>query len=673
MTAASLAPILRFVLSERGWPPSTAIDRLAERFPAIAAAGIEFALTQRSRVDIQQMLRTPEDAQRLLAFCHAADSRLGAQFDPIRIHDLFAGGAADEVWLEMDDEGQGENETPPLSMFVRIGRGTGGSDTERVLRLLATAGTTPPTPQRQALERAVSAMPDGAFLSHAGIMAGRPGSPLRLIVDGIPCDDLRSYLERAHWPGRMAEALACADTLAACSDRIRLALTLDAALRPEIGFECFVGTPGPAEPRWRGLLAVLAADGLADTETSDAVLAWPAVITPRTAEQPWPERLIIDDLLRGKHQAGWIECRISHVKVTLGADGPPRAKAYIGFLEVTDRTVSSRIAPEPAAPLPARISTTTQTRSLHEACDAAIRFLLDARTQTGWWLDYDGFAEGTSDEWVTAYVGHVLAGTDGAGRAAARLAWALLSGRSRSRPGWGWNHAEPADADSTAWAVRLAQRMGEAETSAASAGTAFLRGHIDDTGSVTTYRRAQHGEWSGDRAVNAGWFASHACVTAAAAGVTALQPRLRRHLETAQGDDGAWDGYWWADRAYATAIAADALREDAPEAARRAARWAAARLDAGSTTRLVAHRDPFGTALALRTALPAVRRPDDLAAALNDLLAAQRVDGSWNGSAHLRIPNARDAVVPACDNRATFTTATVLETLMVLRQAAVAA
>ena len=65
--------------------------------------------------------------------------------------------------------------------------------------------------------------------------------------------------------------------------------------------------------------------------------------------------------------------------------------------------------------------------------------------------------------------------------------------------------------------------------------------------------------------------------------------------------------------------------------------------------------------------------PDDLAAALNDLLAAQRVDGSWTGSAHLRIPNARDAVVPACDNRRTFTTATVLETLMVLRHAAVAA
>ena len=72
-------------------------------------------------------------------------------------------------------------------------------------------------------------------------------------------------------------------------------------------------------------------------------------------------------------------------------------------------------------------------------------------------------------------------------------------------------------------------------------------------------------------------------------------------------------------------------------------------------------------------ALPAVRRPGDQAAALKDLLAAQRVDGSWTGSAHLRIPNARDAVVPACDNRGTFTTATVLETLTLLRQAAVAA
>lgn len=170
--------------------------------------------------------------------------------------------------------------------------------------------------------------------------------------------------------------------------------------------------------------------------------------------------------------------------------------------------------------------------------------------------------------------------------------------------------------------------------------------------------------------MNSGWFDRHACVTAAAAGVDGLPSSLKRHLEVAQREDGAWDGYWWADRAYATALAAEALADCSPsEPAIRAARWAAARLDPASATRLTADQDPFGTALLLRTMLPAATAPNGLAGPLNELLAAQRSDGSWTGSARLRIPNARESVVPACDDRRTLTTASVLETLTVLQRA----
>lgn len=227
----------------------------------------------------------------------------------------------------------------------------------------------------------------------------------------------------------------------------RLAPTSN-GLTPDLGLECFVGDPAANDPRWRCLLDLLVKGGLCTAARRDQLLAWPAVLTPLSV-QHWPEALIADALLRTDPGVRWLDCRISHAKVTLAADSTPRAKGYFGFIEVANPSTADP-KPKPRA----------DAGDVAAAIDAATAFLVSARNQAGWWLDYDGFSEGPADEWVTAYVALALHDSARAdARDAAARAWHLLKARARS--GWGWNFLQPADADSTIWGLRLAAALGE--------------------------------------------------------------------------------------------------------------------------------------------------------------------------------------------------------------------
>jgi hypothetical protein len=104
----------------------------------------------------------------------------------------------------------------------------------------------------------------------------------------------------------------------------------------------------------------------------------------------------------------------------------------------------------------------------------------------------------------------------------------------------------------------------------------------------------------------AGWCAAHSCVTAAVAGVPAFAPQARAYLREQQEEDGSWRAYWWLDREYATALAAEALAagEEAGDRLRveRAVRWAVGRLDANGAAATSDHPagSPFATAWCLR-------------------------------------------------------------------------
>lgn len=649
MTAQNLAPILRFVLAERGWSSSGRLEGMAAHLPAVATAGLEVSLTGEGNADLQQRIKSETEVARLSRWIRRTASqdkawqRLDAAL-PVITDDI------DEYWLELDAPAEDGPEEPPLSVFVRLRE----SSVTAVARVLDAFGMELSPGRLAALRRCLEDCDAKTRLSHLGLMLGRAGAPLRLIVEGVAPDDMMALLDRWGWSGPRESTARWIDRLFVHADRIRLALTLADSLTPDIGLECFVGEPTVNDPRWRCLFDLLVQEGLCTHSRRDELLAWPAALTPLSSPQ-WPEALIADALLRTDPAPHWLDCRISHAKVTLAIGQPVRAKGYFGFVEV--QTSST-----PALEAKPRIS----VGNVEGAIEAATAFLIAARNQAGWWLDYDGFSEGPADEWVTAYIGLALHhGAHAPGRDAAARAWHLL--KARARHGWGWNFLQPADADSTIWGLRLASALGESDTREACEAIDFLHRHMQSDGGVATYRRDVYARWSDGKAVNPAWYEAHACVTAAAAQLPGLGAAPLSHLRSTQGKDGDWRGYWWQSERYATALAAEALaaQGDAGDADRvqRAIRATQIWLERdGTADRLREH--PFEAAWALRTLLlePSAK-VESVERLVGQLLAAQYEDGSWCASATLAIPNRRGEIVPAIDNRRCFTTATVLEAL----------
>jgi squalene cyclase len=344
------------------------------------------------------------------------------------------------------------------------------------------------------------------------------------------------------------------------------------------------------------------------------------------------------------------------------------------------------------------------------AIEAVITFLLNSRTEEGWWRDFYLTVPGVSDEWVTAYVGTALAAVpDERAYQAACSAWSLLRGRrqpilesphsERRKPdGWGYNATLPADADSTGWALRLARAVGAGESMRARLARQFVEQHVHPHGGVAPYRIWRR--LPGFPAIelsripgHEGWCGPQVCVTATVAALEEFRERTRSFLRNAQCQDGRWKGYWWCDDEHTTALVAEALSVNAqPEDLHRiqsAVQWASGRLGSQGAVYSAAYADdsPFATAACVRALVLAddsqgVREP--LACAVQWLIEHQRPDGSWPPSARHRVPPP-DVVDPEeypswtvdarisgtgsiiLDAQSNFTTATILAALAKVR------
>jgi len=288
------------------------------------------------------------------------------------------------------------------------------------------------------------------------------------------------------------------------------------------------------------------------------------------------------------------------------------------------------------------------------------------------------------DEWVSGYVGTVLADLDDAScRQAARTAWDRLLQRRGAADGWGHNENLPVDADSTQWGARLAAAVGAPGDERALAARRVLRGHLLANGGVATYARSAEAalqELMRSTQIE-GMFGAHTCVTAATAHRAALGQRAIPYLIEAQESDGRWRGYWWSDDEYTTWLAADALLHSeepgAQDCVDQARQWAADRFDRNHVvwSRGLAAPSPFATALCV-TIVAAASPTDVLAAeplcgAVQWLLETQKTDGSWQASALMRMPPGSvtdgderpEATAVSADDHRLFTTATVLRAL----------
>lgn len=303
------------------------------------------------------------------------------------------------------------------------------------------------------------------------------------------------------------------------------------------------------------------------------------------------------------------------------------------------------------------------------AARAATDFLLAAQDAQGAWKDFL-LPAGNSNVWVTGYVGEALASLPAAeAREAALGGWRFLEGVKSGAGGWSYNPTVPGDADSTLWGLRLAEKVGRGSSERARAASEFLASHVRESGGIATYASAapvRNFIGLPPLVTFRGWTQSHVCVTAAGAHLGAHRGAFRQYLLDRQSEDGRWAAYWWFDDEYATAEAVSALAaaEQTPadsdpclaSAIARGVDWARRRSEALSAA--AGSAPAFALAQSLRV-LARSPRPeevrDTLAAGLRRLAEWQKPDGSWPGSARLRVPHP-EAITPAANGSWTLWT-----------------
>ena len=331
-------------------------------------------------------------------------------------------------------------------------------------------------------------------------------------------------------------------------------------------------------------------------------------------------------------------------------------------------------------------------KKIHNSIRSAVDFLAAARNEEGLWGDFP--SAGGSDEWVTLYIGTVLAGSsDPMARSMALEAWNRIAPRNfpSGYSGWAFSSHHPGDADSTAWGIKLAIRLGLTDTLRVKAAVHFLEKHLASDGGLATFSL----ESAFDKLSRThpgydvtGWTSSHLCTTAAAAIIPSMNGKLVPYLLKHQRSDGGWSAYWTADEIYTVAYAAEALRMNGNPACdaalRKARQWVEKAFGDHDfiATDAFPSGSPFATALGLRSLVitcgqqPGFGRCDKTARWLQ---ARQQENGSWQASTRMLIPDphirpcvtsdgsepAQRTPVPIKPDRlAFFTTATVVDSLI---------
>lgn len=633
------------------------LARAATRLAPIARVAIEIRLGEgEDEVDLHQYVsNSPSDAAALGRFL----SRVGA---PSRGGDILhrflhawaedTGGLRtdlDGFFLEWD--GPGEEDGKPPAIFLPIegrhDRGDPGAGArDRALAHIARLELAAP-----AVVETLRRIPADVSISYVGLMLGRGGA-VRVNLRGLRPRDLAATLAKLGWAGDSDGAVAWFSRLVDLTGRVAVALDFAPAIQPTIGFEASLPGFPAGEPRWEALFDWLCAHYLCTGDKRAALEGVGARLYPEDRDQDWPAAWIAAALAAPFPCAPWFERRLSHAKVSLAADGAASAKAYLSAQHHWHRGAGP-------APRSGRGARGFATGGIDDAAARAAQFLVASRDQDDFWRDFS-IVNGASDEWVTAFVGYALS-TSGAVLPADFLAQAAaaLFDRQREAGGWGYNRISPADADSTAWALKFLSRVGCSGAQIVRA-EAFLRSHLCAGGGIATYSPGTSLRFRGasDGMDLSGWRSGHLCVAANAAAL--IGPELQAHLLSAQGHDGSWPAYWWRGDTLATALAVESLGPGARTVPHRerALGWAVDRaasarsvFDRAWLVHILADGGASERALALQLA--------------GGLAADQRGDGGWDGDADMLFPdpadNDRRADAPVFrDEAGLFTTASAL-------------
>lgn len=289
-----------------------------------------------------------------------------------------------------------------------------------------------------------------------------------------------------------------------------------------------------------------------------------------------------------------------------------------------------------------------------------VRYLVRAQHRAGSWTDF-WLPVGTSDAWVTAYVG--LALYDAAAFAlldrptrelaadAAHRAAGWLLDQPRPQRGWGYNSTVRPDADTTAHVLSLLARVGLAAPTEA---VASLKAHAQPGAGFRTYVRQDPAHQWGRPCPDVTAAALRALYDTGELSGHALAEAWAQLLGPAQSPEGWWQGYWWPTPAYPTGLALElwqlAGRPPLPHPLAPA----------------LPQSNAFETAWAL---LARVHVGGEQLPLVERLVAQQQHDGGWLSAPILRVPPSHERLegasrtVIAHDARRLFVTASAVRGL----------
>ncbi|WP_170137783.1 prenyltransferase/squalene oxidase repeat-containing protein [Chitinophaga dinghuensis] len=515
------------------------------------------------------------------------------------------------------------------------------------------------------LDTILHACPQPAFLAYAGIMFSRDTEVLRLNIKKLPLDKVLPFLQQIGYSCYDQELTELLPIVFGFSDRVTLCIDVKDEILPKISFECFLDNNPEGESYWKLFIEKFNTDNLLDAAKIDAALTWTKDIFP-SQQKDWPEHLWIASLYKSENEFTFLRKFISHIKVTYCPGKRTELKAYLAYESTwANRTLLAKnpVLSPPTEALPVSL--------IAAAIKKGVDFIINNQQQAGWWKDFR-LSPGTSDEWVTAYVGchlarHELPET----YPALKSAWNMLKTRYRTNEGWGYNALTPADADSTIW-TWMFTTTGHFQQEFPTPGQDLLHAYLTTNGGVTTYSESGPlGRNQPPETFN-GWKIPHCCVTAAFA-LAGIQPAID-YLLNHQYPAGYWYSYWWEGPVYATALAVEALcNKDAlyyKTYIDNAVNWA---LNNINETLTEPSPNPFNIALLLKILLFS-NQPEKYAilanGMVNQLLQSQTDYGNWMPAAEMRFPNTDDIhhesgenVQVVTDQKMNFTTITVLDAL----------
>lgn len=240
--------------------------------------------------------------------------------------DSELGEVVEITGLEYDIAEVPPGERPPPGVFFKLCHALRHDPalTQRALKALASAvGWDDGADVREAVDRALAALPPTCGVSFIGALPGRSLRAVRLIVGGVNHSDVAATLTRLGWRGSAEAAAALLEELRPVLPTFRLALDVAAVgLGPQIGFELFAKSRSDqldswlttARTDWRPVMTALVERGWCLPAKAAGLLDWCSL------ERLYDEQGMVV-LQKG----------VNHVKVTLvgGAAGDGMSVASV--------------------------------------------------------------------------------------------------------------------------------------------------------------------------------------------------------------------------------------------------------------------------------------------------------------------------------------------------------